>query len=405
MKGSFKQRSYIDLKTGKKRKLSMWSVQYDLPRNLGEQRKRQIKSGFRTKADAEEWFQRKAQEMHDGIDVDQSRQTVEQYLRQWLTSSTVTASARHAYRNYVELHLIPVLGAFRLTDLRAKHIDVAKAQWAARASQRKRVKGKAPPRPLSARTLHHIFSTLRAALNRAKRQRLITVNPCDGVDPPRVERREMKALDATGGAKLLAAFENSDIGAPIITALGCGLRRGELLALRWDDIDLAARRLTVRRSIEREDGRTRFKPPKTARSARTISLPAFVADRLRRHRIEQAQRFKDDRLGRPTGDTLLFERGGEPWNPGSFGNAFRKQLRNAGLPHVRLHDLRHSFASMAIAAGVDLKTISTALGHSTIAVTADVYGHITEAGMRDVADRIDDAITSAAKKKRSKPAR
>jgi integrase len=183
-----------------------------------------------------------------------------------------------------------------------------------------------------------------AALNSAKRKRLISANPCDGVARPKVERPEMKSLDAAGGLKLLAAFEeNPDLGPAITTTIGCGLRRGELLALRWSDIDLDARHLTVQRSMTRDDARTDFKEPKTQRSRRTISLPVFVANRLRRHRAEQARRFRTNRLARPTQETLLFERGGEAWAPNTFGVAFTRALHDATLPHVRLHDLRHSF--------------------------------------------------------------
>ncbi len=132
-----------------------------------------------------------------------------------------------------------------------------------------------------------------------------------------------------------------------------------LLALRWCDVDLDSGALTVNRAIEHIDGKPRFKDPKTKRSRRTISLPAFVMERLRRHRVEQAERFLRDGLGRPTPETLLFERGGEPWVPNTFGTFFWRILKAANLPIIRLHDLRHSFASMALAAGVDLKTVST----------------------------------------------
>ena len=184
----------------------------------------------------------------------------------------------------------------------------------------------------------------------------------------------------------------------IVTSIGTGLRRGELLALRWGDVDVEAGLLTVQRAIERVDGGTRFKDPKTKRSRRTISLPRFVADRLRRHRIDQAQWFLKHRLGRTSAETLVFERAGEAWVPNTFNTAFTRTLRDAGVPHVRLHDLRHTFASMALEAGVDLKTVSNALGHSTISTTADIYAHVTDSLMRDAADRIDNAIALAKKK-------
>jgi integrase len=399
MRGHFKRRNYIDKKSGKARRTSTWSVQYDLPREPGSPRERKIKAGFRTRKEADAWFTKKAEELRQGIAPPDERMTVEQYLRQWLESisASVSASAFHAYSNHVEKHIIPALGKVRLTELRAQHIERAKVQW--KSSDLKRRKEKVGK--LSARTTHHIFCTLRAALNRAKRQRMIATNPCDLLDPPKVERKEMKYLGAEGGAALLHALEDSAIGAAITLSLGAGLRRGELLALRWGDIDLDAQRLTVQRSLEREGRITRFKEPKTQRSRRTISLPGFVVDRLRRHRVEQAQGFPANVAILQTPETLVFERNGKAWVPNTFTTAFMRALDDAGIPRLRLHDLRHSFASMAIEAGVDLKTISSALGHSAISTTADIYAHVTDSLMADAANRIDGAITSALRKART----
>jgi integrase len=388
VRGHFERKSYVD-KHGKRRKMGTWSVYYDAPHHPGESRGRTSKSGFRTKAEAVEWFTKKAEELRQGIAPVNERQTLEQYLTTWLETiaDSVSGSALHAYRNHVEAHIVPALGGVRLTELRPEHIEKAKRRWATEPAGRRKKKVL-----LSPRTVHHVFSTLRTALYRAKKQRRIAVNPCELVDPPRVEQKETRALDVPAAAKLLKACENSIIGAAIVTSLGTGLRRGELLALRWGDIDLDAGLLTVQRALERVDSATRFKEPKTRRSRRTISLPRFVADRLRRHRVDQAQWFWANHMGRLNAQTLVFERGGEPWVPNTFGTMFMRTLRDAKVPHVRLHDLRHSFASTALEAGVDLKTVSTALGHSTISTTADIYAHVTDSLMKDAADRIDRAL-------------
>jgi integrase len=397
MRGHFARRQYVD-KTGKKRTASTWSVRYDEPRAEGQPRTQKIKSGFRTRKDAEAWFNRKAEAFRQGVAPHDDRVTVGEYLKGWIETlaapgSTVRAAALHAYRNYVEKHIIPAMGTVRLSDLHVGHIEAAKAKWSATEQRRRKEK-----HPLSPRTVRHIYATLNAALNRAKRQRLIAVNPCELTEAPKVERKEQKFLDLPGSEALLRAFEGSPIDAAIVTALGTGLRRGELLALQWRDVDLDGATLTVNRALEHVDGTTRFKDPKTKRSRRTISLPAFVVERLRRHRTEQKERFMAD--GRPDlakeTDLLVFDRGGgEPWIPNSFGTVFRHILRGAGLPHVRVHDLRHSFASMALEAGVDLKTVSTALGHTTISTTADLYAHVTSSMLKDAADRIDAVLGSA----------
>jgi integrase len=199
----------------------------------------------------------------------------------------------------------------------------------------------------------------------------------------------------------LAAFDGTDLGCAVAVAVGSGCRRGELLALRWCDLDLDAGTLRVARSLERVTIKTakhcryelRFKEPKTKQSRRTVTLPPFALVRLRRHRIEQAQRFMVAGV-RPDSDTLVFERDRLPWNPNTFGMLFSAIARDAKLPRVRLHDLRHSFASLLPAGGADLKTVSTALGHSTISVTADTYAHVSPAMLQGAADLLERVVES-----------
>ena len=297
-----------------------------------KRRKQKVRSGFSTRKDAIAWFTRKAEELRQGIAPADDRQTVEQYLRQWLEAiaDSVSGSALHAYSNHVEAHIIPAIGKIRVTELRPQHIEKAKARWATEPAGRRKKKVL-----LSSRTVHHVFSTLRTALYRAKRQRLIAVNPCELVDPPRVEQREMRALDAENAAKLLAACDRSVIGAAIATSLGTGLRRGELLAR-------SAGRRRPRAGLAHSAARDRArrpeleirKDPKTKRSRRTIGVPRFVVDRLRRHRTERAQWLWAKGLGRLNVDTLVFERAGEPWAPNTFGTAFMRALHDAGVPHM-----------------------------------------------------------------------
>lgn len=217
----------------------------------------------------------------------------------------------------------------------------------------------------------------------------------------------MRTLDAGSARRYIRAFsEEPTIGAAVVLAIGSGLRRGELLALRWKDVDLVAASVRVMRAVERVEMSDpndpqkkridlRFKEPKTKGSRRTVILPAFAVERLRRHRREQQERF--ERLGVcRTNDDLVFDRDGEPWCPNTFGLCFARLVRRLKLPPVRLHDLRHSYTSLMVASGVDLKTVSTALGHSSIRVTADIYAHLLPAMERSAAARLDRIIGSYA---------
>lgn len=253
---------------------------------------------------------------------------------------------------------------------------------------------------LSSRTVAHIFNSLRTLLRWGVKMGTLVRNVADAVEPPRYERKEMLALDAAGVVALLQAAEGSALQAPIAVATGTGLRRGELLGLQWRDIDLRAKRLTVRRSVETVKGVTRTKPPKTSRSARTIALPPFVADVLRDERARQE--MQRDRAVKPDGGVFV-RADGSQWGPGVFSLAFARFVKNAKVPHVRFHDLRHTFGTLALASGVDLQTVSRALGHESTAITSRIYVHAIEALQEDAAARIDALLGTAVKTALEKP--
>lgn len=217
----------------------------------------------------------------------------------------------------------------------------------------------------------------------------------------------MCALDArTADAYLRAFADDPGLGAAIMVAIASGLRRSELLAVRWGDCNLDEGTIRVVRAIERvtvndaEDPQNKsikvhFKQPKTATSRREVVLPTFAVERLRRHAREQKERF--DRLGiRRTNDSLVFDREGEALCPNTFGLWFTRLVKRNCLPRVRLHDLRYSFSAISLEAGVDLQTLSRWLGHSSIRTTIDLYGHISQALQRSAAERLDRVISAAA---------
>jgi integrase len=211
------------------------------------------------------------------------------------------------------------------------------------------------------------------------------------VSPPKVPQREMQVPDPEGIGKLLVAAKGTDLQLPIAVAAGTGLRRGEIFGLKWSDIDFERWKLYVRRSLEDWGGIMRPKEPKTLRSKRPVSLPTFVLEMLRAHRHAQNERRAFLGLGRDN-DGWVFDRGdGLPVDIGAFSLRFARLAKKAKVP-VRFQDLRHGFATQALGSGVDLKTVSTLLGHSTISTTANVYMHPLEALQRDAAIRIDSLL-------------
>jgi integrase len=401
MKGSFKKRAYVDHRSGAKRSVTTWTVTYDEPTNPGESRRQRRKAGFKARKDAEAWFNRKREQLERGFTGIDDKTTLADYLTHWLKGIDVGAGTRHQYEAYSRRFVAPVLGQIRLCDLKPSHLEEAKRTWAST----KKGKGKGTIAP---RTVRHIWTTLAVALNRAKKQRIILFNPCEVVGAPRFERNEMCALDGVAAEQYVLAFSDEPtIGAAVVLAIGSGLRRGELLALRWSDVNLEEATIRVARAVERvtvgdpldpsnKKIEIRFKEPKTQGSRRSIVLPAFAIDRLRIHRREQKDRF--EKLGAwRTNESLVFDREGEPWCPNTFGLWFARLVRRFKLPPVRLHDLRHSYATLMLESGVDLKTVSMALGHSTIRITADTYAHVTPAMQQSAAERLDRIIGGSRK--------
>ncbi len=395
---------YKDKKTRKVRENSSWTVKYaPFDAQAGDYRTKRER-GFRTEDDAIAWWLLQKANRNRPVRKDEAIKaqplTLSEFAASWLKSitNTVTSGALATYEKHVRCWIKPALGDVLLCDLEREPQLIERAQTAwLTLPRRDGRKGSVTPR-----YVRSVRNTLTTILNRAKRLRLISVNPTEFVDHVRVERAEMRSLDPAAVQAYLKAFDGTGLGCAVAVAIGSGCRRGELLALRWCDLDLDSGTLRVARSLERvtvaSPKRTRyelrFKEPKTKQSRRTIALPSFALERLRRHRLDQAERFMATGAGRPNGSTLVFEREGLPWNPNTFGATFAGMADEAGLPRVRLHDLRHSFASLLLVGGADLKTVSTALGHSTIGVTTDVYAHVSPAMLQGAAELLNCVVES-----------
>jgi integrase len=245
---------------------------------------------------------------------------------------------------------------------------------------------------LSPQTVRHYAACLRGAFAYAVRRGLLTVNPAAGLDLPRVPRREFAAL-LPAEVRLLIEHEHP-IQPIVIVAVYTGMRLGELLGLKWEDVDLDRGSLVVRRSLSRlprlnRRGHTRYEltEPKTERSRRTIPLAPRAIEALRAQRLAQLDMLDRRDQG------LVFDRpNGSPVDASAVSQAFPRYCRDAGVRVVRFHDLRHTAASLMLMSGVDLKTVSEILGHSTITTTADIYGHLTEQHRRAASERLAEAI-------------
>jgi integrase len=346
-----------------------------------------------SRKDAEKELRRLLRSLDTGEHVDPNRITVREWLETWLAAvrSEVAPKTHERYGEIVNLLLIPALGNLQVAKLAPVHIQDAYNGWATGGRRDGKPGGLAP------RTRRHIHRILSAALTRAVEQQLIARNPCDVFKKrlPKVERREMAVLTPEQSARLLDALRHSHIYWPVLIALATGVRRGEVLAIRWRNVDLDRGTVRIVESLEQIKTGLRFKAPKTDR-ARAVTLPSFAVEELRRLKREQAESLLA--LGvRQAGDTLVCaRRDGKPLQPQSLTHEFPRFLaRLTDVPRVRFHDLRHSHATQLLLAGVHPKVAQERLGHSTVTTTLDLYSHVTATMQEDAAGRLDAAFRGA----------
>lgn len=334
-------------------------------------------------------------------DAERRGETLGSLLDAWLTSikPDVRAGTYHNYEQYVRDHFKPALGRVKLTELRPVKIQQFLATKRTDGRIRPIGKGEDAARPLTARTVRHLYVVLNTALRWGLRKGFLTVNPCDRVDAPRVEKDEVKPLSAEHTGKLLATA--SDAGDPLAAlwelAALTGARKGELLAIRWADLDLESGTVHIRRTqVSTKNGEGIYNAPKTARSRRALDLAADVVASLRAHHDRQS--WDRQKLGEDYADhDLVFATSlGTPLDQGNVTRAFKRALKAAGLSEMtKFHHLRHGAATMMLGAGEAVTTVSEYLGHSSPAVTMAIYAHVVPGATRRAAERLADTIKRA----------
>jgi integrase len=370
-----------------------------------ERRRQVVRSFFGTRREAEDELRDFIQSIQNGTHVRDRKQTVAQYLDAWLAHKRATVAFKTylAYELHVRTYLKPALGSLRIANLRKEHVRKALADWSQRTAYPGK-KSKTPVQKISPRTVHHVFSTLRTAMHDALDDGAISVLPFAKRMSPKKGRAEISALDETQIVALLSYLDGTMLGPVTRLAIYTGMRRGELLGLMWDAIDLDDRVLHVRQSLEvigtGKDRAVRFKAPKTEKSRRDVALTAGAIEVLRSQHAQQSKLRLH--LSGPFGDERLVfpePRTGEPWKPDTFSNEFLRAVKASGLPKVSFHGLRHSYASISLRAGTPLKVVSEMLGHTTTAITADLYTHVLGDLKAQAADRLDKIFESAEKRR------
>jgi integrase len=329
-----------------------------------------------------------------GIIATRVKITVSQWLDTWLETYAKVRVRQNTYEDYkriVEGHLKPSIGSFNLKDLRPEQVQKMLNQKLASGRQRDCGEHKKGG-PLSPRTVELIFTVLHSALEQAVKNQTLIRNICNAVDKPKKSKNEFIPWTTEQMNHFLSSTKASRLFPVYITEWGTGLRRSELLGLKWEDIDLKRGMLTVRRAMVRVKSGYVFGDPKTKKSKRTIPLPERVTKELKAWKKRQAAEnvaFE----GEYNPLNLVFcNEAGQPMNPDFVSRSFKKDLEDAELPVIRFHDLRHGHATMLLELGENLKVVSDRLGHHSVAMTGDTYSHVQEKIQKEASNKLDKAL-------------
>ena len=345
----------------------------------GERRQRRFT--YRTKREAERARTEKLAEIDKGTVVDRSRQTVAELLRYWLETYArhhVRPGTLEGYEYTINGHIIPALGTVPVQRLTAQQLQQFYSD--------KLTAGCSP------RTVQLCHLRLKQALRMAVEMGLVARNVADVVRSPRVEQREMRTWSAAQAQQFLAVAAQSSYGPIWMLLLATGMRRGEALGLRWQDVDVEQRVVHVRQTVTVVRGAPHVGPPKSKSSRRAVPVPAQVMAALREHRARQnAQRLSLGALWQDN-DLVFATAVGTPINPNNLTRDYDRWVKRAGVPRIRIHDQRHTHVTLALAAGANIKAVSQRVGHAKTSITMDLYAHVLPEQHLDVSDRVGAAL-------------
>ncbi len=308
----------------------------------------------------------------------QGKYTVGTWMEIWFENVVkikVRPSSHQTYKGYIDNHIKPSIGKIPLEKLTPMELQKFYRKLLTKGRV-ERIESKDQPKGLSAKTVRNINQVISSAMDFAIAQRIISENPCKAVALPKIEHKEMQTIPAEQLQAFLTEAKATGVYEMYYIELATGLRRGELLGLKWEDTDMQQGIIRVRRQVARIDGKIVEAPLKTKNSYRTVTISPQAIEVLKQQKAKANDQY------------VFPSPNGGPISPDSVNNMLKRVLKRAGIPKVRFHDLRHTFATLALQNGVDIKTVSGMLGHFSAGFTLDTYAHVTTSAQKEAAETI-----------------
>lgn len=365
-----------------------WKIRVELPKDtLTGKRKQKCYTFYGSRKEAEKFLTEKLRELDTGLLIDTKKMKFGEYLDYWKdkTFSNLEITTKEGYIQKIEKHIKPYLSNIFIENLKPLHLQ----NFYEEKLQNGKLDGKGG---LSARTVLALHRIIHSALEQAVKWQLVIRNVAECVEPPKAKKYEAKFLTDKQTEELIQKAKNTDIYIPIMLAIYTGARRGEILGLNWNNVDLEKGIIKIVDNLCATKNGLIIKQPKTNNGIRTIAISKSLIIILKNHKVNQmknkirlGEQYKDNNMVCCYEDGHLF-------NPKRFSAKFNELLQKNDLPIIRFHDLRHSHASLLVKMGVQPKEISSRLGHSNIGITMDLYSHLYEEADREVANMFEKLI-------------
>jgi integrase len=374
-------------------KKKCYEVRYDAGRDGQGERIQKFKGGFKKQKEAKDYLAEQETNISKGIYIEPQKMLLCDYLTAWLKEQKprLSPTTHSGYEVNIRCHINPGIGGVRLQELKPLHIR--KLYTELQQDREFKLDGKKRKfKPLSGTSTQYVHRVLSKALEDAFKDEIIFRNPARLVTPPAREKFEAGFLAAAQIREMLDKLQGDEMYMPVMLSVSLGLRRGEVLGLQWKDIDFNNKIIRVRNNYVMAGGQAVLREAtKTDSSHRDIIVTDRIMKALKAHRHGQKvmrARLKDYHKS----DFVCTWQDGQPFNPSHLSRSFSLRLERLGLPRIRFHDLRHSNAALMISQGAPMKGASDRLGHSTIQITQDIYGHVERSVQEQIAESIDQAI-------------